>query len=164
MRDAWTNAVTTTTGAISASVPSHGTVVFRVSGGTPDPTTRIQGVGSGRCLDVVEASQANGTPVNIWDCNGQANQQWASTSAGELRVYGSKCLDVNNNGTANGTSVLIWDCNGQSNQKWRFNTDGTITAIGANKCLDVTANGTANGVRLNIWTCHGGANQRWNRI
>ncbi|WP_049559541.1 glycoside hydrolase family 27 protein [Nonomuraea sp. SBT364] len=164
LRDAWTNTVTTTTGNISASVPAHGTVVYRVSGGTPNPSTRIQGVGSGRCLDVVEASQANGTPVNIWDCNGQANQQWTSTSAGELRVYGSKCLDVNNNGTANGTSVLIWDCNGQNNQKWRFNTDGTITAIGANKCLDVTENGTANGSRLNIWTCHAGANQRWNRL
>jgi len=31
LRDAWTNATSTTTGAISASVPSHGTVVYRVS-------------------------------------------------------------------------------------------------------------------------------------
>ncbi|WP_329082401.1 MULTISPECIES: glycoside hydrolase family 27 protein [unclassified Streptosporangium] len=171
LRDAWTNAVTTTTGAISASVPSHGTVVFRVSGGTPNPTpspspsaSRIQGVGSGRCLDVTGASQANGTQVNIWDCNGQNNQQWSSTSAGELRVYGNKCLDVNNNGTADGTGVIIWDCNGQNNQKWRFNTDGTITAIGANKCLDVPSSSTANGVKLQIWTCNGGTNQRWTSL
>ncbi|MEN3541425.1 ricin-type beta-trefoil lectin domain protein, partial [Microbispora sp. ZYX-F-249] len=75
--------------------------------------------------------------MNIWDCNGQANQQWTSTSAGELRVYGNKCLDVNGGGTADGTAVIIWDCNGQNNQKWRFNSDGTITAVGANKCLDV---------------------------
>ncbi|MCG5221087.1 lectin [Streptosporangium sp. KLBMP 9127] len=170
LRDAWTNAVTTTTGAISASVPSHGTVVFRVSGGTPNPTptpspstSRIQGVGSGRCLDVTGASQANGTQVVIWDCNGQNNQQWASTAAGELRVYGNKCLDVNNNGTADGTGVLIWDCNGQNNQKWRFNTDGTITAVGANKCLDVANNATTNNARLQIWTCTGGSNQRWTR-
>ncbi|MGW0595401.1 glycoside hydrolase family 27 protein [Streptosporangium sp. NPDC002607] len=170
LRDAWTNTVTTTTGAISASVPSHGTVVFRVSGGTPNPTpspspstSRIQGVGSGRCLDVTGASQANGTQVVIWDCNGQNNQQWTSTSAGELRVYGNKCLDVNNNGTADGTGVLIWDCNGQNNQKWRFNTDGTITAIGANKCLDVANNATTNNARLQIWTCTGGTNQRWTR-
>ncbi|WP_326823337.1 glycoside hydrolase family 27 protein [Streptosporangium sp. NBC_01756] len=166
LRDAWTNTVTTTTGAISASVPSHGTVVFRVSGGTinPTPTSRIQGVGSGRCLDVTGASQTNGTQVVIWDCNGQNNQQWTSTAAGELRVYGTKCLDVNNNGTADGTGVLIWDCNGQNNQKWRFNTDGTITAVGANKCLDVANNSTTNNARLQIWTCTGGTNQRWTRI
>nr|WP_246496924.1 RICIN domain-containing protein [Sphaerisporangium rubeum] len=134
---------------------------------TPTPTsstTRIQGVGSGRCLDVTGASQTNGTQVNIWDCHTQSNQQWTSTAAGELRVYGNKCLDVNGNGTANGTTVIIWDCNGQNNQKWRFNADGTITSISANKCLDVPNNGTANGVKLDIWTCSGGSNQRWNRI
>ncbi|MER6832301.1 lectin [Streptosporangium sp. NPDC000563] len=171
LRDAWTNAVTSTTGAISASVPAHGTVVYRVSGGTPNPTpsptpsstTRIQGVGSGRCLDVTGVSQTNGTQVGIWDCNGQTNQQWTTTAAGELRVYGNKCLDVNNNGTADGTTVIIWDCNGQNNQKWRFNADGTITALGANKCLDVVGSSTANGAKTQIWTCNGAANQRWNR-
>ncbi|AQZ63369.1 Alpha-galactosidase precursor [[Actinomadura] parvosata subsp. kistnae] len=165
LRDAWTNAVTTTTGAISASVPAHGTAVFRVSGGTPTPTaTRIQGAGSGRCLDVSGASQANGAQVVIWDCHTQANQQWTATSAGELRVYGGKCLDVNNAGTADGTGVIIWDCNGQNNQKWRFNADGSITALGANKCLDVAGNATANGTRLQIWSCTGAANQRWTRL
>ncbi|MFF5246116.1 glycoside hydrolase family 27 protein [Streptosporangium sp. NPDC000095] len=171
LRDAWTNAVTSTTGAISASVPAHGTVVYRVSGGTPNPTpsptpsstTRIQGVGSGRCLDVTGVSQTNGTQVGIWDCNGQTNQQWTATAAGELRVYGNKCLDVNNNGTADGTTVIIWDCNGQNNQKWRFNADGTITALSANKCLDVVGNSTANGAKTQIWSCNGAANQRWNR-
>ncbi|MEU3165708.1 lectin [Streptosporangium sp. NPDC006930] len=171
LRDAWTNAVTSTTGAISASVPAHGTVVFRVSGGTPNPTvspsapttTRIQGVGSGRCLDVTGVSQTNGTQVGIWDCNGQTNQQWTATAAGELRVYGNKCLDVNNNGTADGTTVIIWDCNGQNNQKWRFNADGTVTALGSNKCLDVVGNSTANGAKTQIWSCNGAANQRWNR-
>ncbi|MFI6458384.1 glycoside hydrolase family 27 protein [Streptosporangium amethystogenes] len=165
LRDAWTNTVTTTTGAISASVPAHGTVVFRVSGGTPSPsTTRIQGAGSGRCLDVTGVSQTNGTQVGIWDCNGQSNQQWTSTAAGELRVYGNKCLDVNNAGTTDGTTVIIWDCNGQNNQKWRLNTDGSITAVGANKCLDVVGNSTANGAKTQIWSCTGAANQRWNRV
>ena len=38
LTDAWTNAVTTSTGQISASVPSHGTVVYRVSSATTTPT------------------------------------------------------------------------------------------------------------------------------
>nr|WP_230395204.1 cellulose binding domain-containing protein [Plantactinospora alkalitolerans] len=36
--DAWTNATSSTSGNISASVPGHGTVVFRVSGGPGTPT------------------------------------------------------------------------------------------------------------------------------
>ncbi|WP_433500006.1 non-reducing end alpha-L-arabinofuranosidase family hydrolase [Sphaerimonospora sp. CA-214678] len=124
-------------------------------------TTPLVGVGSGRCLDVTGVSQSNGTQVQIWDCNGQSNQQWTTTSANELRVYGNKCLDVNGAGTADGTSVIIWDCNGQNNQKWRLNSDGTITAVGANKCLDVSGYGTTNGSKVHIWTCHGGTNQQW---
>ncbi len=124
-------------------------------------TSPLVGVGSGRCLDVSGASQANGAQAQIWDCNGQANQQWTPTASGELRVYGNKCLDVNGAATADGTTVIIWDCNGQNNQKWRINNDGTITAVGAGKCLDVAAAGTANGTKVQIWTCHGGTNQRW---
>ncbi|NUO96699.1 MAG: lectin, partial [Nonomuraea sp.] len=123
----------------------------------------LRGVGSGRCLDVTGASQSNGAQAQIWDCNGQPNQQWTSTSAGELRVYGGKCLDVNGAGTADGTSVIIWDCNGQNNQKWRLNSDGTVTAVGANKCLDVAGSGTANGTKVRIWSCTGGTNQKWTR-
>ncbi|MFI6318814.1 ricin-type beta-trefoil lectin domain protein [Nonomuraea sp. NPDC050556] len=138
---------------------------FAQFGGTgPEPPRNaLKGAGSGRCLDVTGVSQANGAQVQIWDCNGASNQQWASTSAGELRVYGGKCLDVNGAGTADGTSVIIWDCNGQNNQKWRLNADGTVTAVGANKCLDVSAYGTANGSKVQIWTCHGGTNQKWTR-
>ncbi|WP_344946794.1 lectin [Sphaerisporangium flaviroseum] len=135
---------------------------------TPTPTpsspgTAIRGVGSGRCLDIPGSSQTNGTQVQIWDCHGGANQQWTLTGASELRS-GTKCLDVNGAGTADGTTVVIWDCNGQNNQKWRLNSDGTITAVGANKCLDVLGAGTANGTKVQIYSCHGGTNQTWSRV
>ncbi|TYB57490.1 GDSL family lipase [Nonomuraea sp. PA05] len=131
--------------------------------GTPSGVA-IKGVGSGRCLDVSGASQVNGAQAQIWDCGGQPNQRWTPTASGELRVYGGKCLDVANRSTADAAGVVIWDCNGQSNQQWRFNTDGTITAVGANKCLDVPSYSTANGVKLQIYTCHAAANQRWTRV
>jgi alpha-galactosidase len=171
VRDLWAHTTSSSSGTISASVPGHGAAMYIVTGGglvtqspTPPPsggTGALRGVGSNRCLDVTGVSQTNGTQVEIWDCNGQSNQQWTATSSGELRVYGNKCLDVYNRGTADGTSVIIWDCNGQSNQQWRLNGDGTITAVGANKCLDVSGAGTANGTKVQIWTCHGGTNQRW---
>ncbi|MFI7454368.1 ThuA domain-containing protein [Nonomuraea sp. NPDC049714] len=145
----------------SGDVVSFRNIRIKELSSTPGSTSALRGVGSNRCLDVSGASQANGAQAQIWDCNGQPNQQWTSTSAGELRVYGGKCLDVNAAGTADGTAVIIWTCNGQNNQKWRLNTDGSITAIGANKCLDV--NGTGNGTKARIWTCTGATNQRWTR-
>ena len=48
----------------------------------------LRGVGSGRCLDVPNASQSNGTLLQVWDCNGAANQQWTLTSGNQLTVYG----------------------------------------------------------------------------
>ncbi|MFG1675435.1 cellulose binding domain-containing protein [Micromonospora sp. NPDC049282] len=38
LRDAWTDTTSTSTGTISASVPAHGTVVYRVSNGQGNPT------------------------------------------------------------------------------------------------------------------------------
>jgi alpha-galactosidase len=165
VRDLWAHTTSSSSGAISASVPGHGAAMYIVTGGgiVPTPTGAIKGVGSGRCLDVTGASQANGAQAQIWDCNGQANQQWTPTASGELRVYGNKCLDAYNQGTANGTQVIIWDCNGQSNQQWRLNSDGTITGVQSGLCLDVPNNATANGTKLVIWSCNGGVNQRWTR-
>jgi hypothetical protein len=123
----------------------------------------LRGTGSGRCLDVPNASQTNGVQPELWDCNGGANQTWAPTAASELRVYGSKCLDDEAGGATSGTRVIIWDCNGGANQKWNLNTDGSITAVQSGLCLDATSAGTANGTQIELWTCNAGNQQKWSR-
>jgi len=133
------------------------------SGGSSSSSGVLRGVGSNRCLDVPNAATANGTLLEIWDCNGGSNQQWTYLSNGELQVYGNKCLDVPNNATTAGTKVEIWDCNDGSNQQWNLNSDGTVVGRGSNLCLDVTGAGTANGTSVEIWTCNGGSNQKWAR-
>ncbi|NUR29905.1 MAG: galactosylceramidase [Catenulispora sp.] len=133
------------------------------SGGGGGGSGAIIGSGSGRCVDVPGASQSNGTQVELWDCNGGANQQWTATSANELRVYGSSCLDAAGSGTTAGTKVDIYTCNGQANQKWTLNADGTITGTQSGLCLDATGAGTSNGTLLELWTCNGGSNQKWTR-
>ncbi|WUH88950.1 ricin-type beta-trefoil lectin domain protein [Streptomyces sp. NBC_00433] len=134
-------------------------------GGGSDPgnTRPLRGVASNRCLDVPNASSANGVQTAIWDCNGGGNQQWNLTSAKELRVYGSKCLDAYGAGTTAGTKVDIWDCTGGANQKWNVNSDGTVTNVQSGLCLDVTGASTANGALIELWTCTGAGNQKWNR-
>ncbi|HLL36398.1 MAG TPA: RICIN domain-containing protein, partial [Streptomyces sp.] len=46
----------------------------------------LRGVGSGRCLDVQGAGQANGTYLQIYDCWGGTNQQWTLTDGNQLTV------------------------------------------------------------------------------
>ncbi|MFI9574897.1 ricin-type beta-trefoil lectin domain protein, partial [Microbispora rosea] len=119
----------------------------------------IRGVASGRCVDVPNASTSDGTQVQLYDCNGQTNQTWSSTSAGEIRVYGNKCLDAA--GTGNGAKVQIYSCWGGDNQKWRVNSDGSIQGVQSGLCLDAVGQGTGNGTQIQLYACHGGNNQKW---
>ncbi|MER6079291.1 ricin-type beta-trefoil lectin domain protein [Streptomyces sp. NPDC001833] len=169
LTDLWSGASSTTSGTISASVPAHGTVMYRVAGGTSggggtSVTGALHAVGAGKCLDVPNSTTTAGTQVEIWSCNGGANQTWTHTTTDQLTVYsgsGQMCLDAYNNQTAPGTKVEIWSCNGQRNQQWTLNSDGTITGAQSGLCLDVTGGATADGTLAQLWTCNGGSSQRW---
>ncbi|GAA2333863.1 family 16 glycosylhydrolase [Streptomyces kunmingensis] len=136
-------------------------VVDSVTVTTGDAPTggAIRGL-AGKCVDVAAANSANGTPVQLYDCNGTSAQNWTVGSDGTIRALG-KCLDVTGGGTADGTTVQLYDCNGTAAQKWAVSSANDIVNPQANKCLDVTGNSSANGTRLQIWTCSGGANQKW---
>ncbi|MFJ5966625.1 lectin [Streptomyces sp. NPDC093060] len=123
-------------------------------------TGTITGLG-GKCLDVAGASSADGTAVQLYDCNGTAAQQWTVGSDGTVRALG-KCLDVTGNSTADGAKVQLWSCTGGANQKWTVSAAHDIVNPQADKCLDATGNSSANGTRAQIWSCSGGANQKWN--
>jgi endo-1,4-beta-xylanase len=134
------------------------------SGSTPNPpgpgANEIKGTQSGRCLDVPNASQTNGTRVALYDCNRQANQQWTYTSSKQLTVYGTMCLDAA--GSGNSAAVQIYSCNGQANQQWNVNANGTITGVQSGRCLDVW--GTGNGQQVQLYDCHGQPNQQFQLI
>ncbi|MDI5972588.1 alpha-galactosidase [Streptomyces sp. SL13] len=165
----WSHTKATTTGAVSATVPAHGTVMYRISAGsatTTGTTHPLIGASSNRCVDAYDNQTAVGTKMEIWDCGGGANQAVTPTAAGELRLYnGTQCLDADGNGTSAGTAVQLWSCNGGANQQWKLNPDGTVTGVQSGLCLDVTggdqASGNVNGTALELWTCNGGANQQW---
>jgi alpha-galactosidase len=165
----WSHALTSTSGAISAPVPGHGSVMYRVSvgsGSSVGTTHPLLGASSSRCLDVAGASTTAGAQIDIWDCDGGGNQAWTPTAAGELRVYGgTQCLDAFNDQTSAGTKIELWSCNGGANQRWNLNADGTITGVQSGLCLDVTGgnvpSGNVNGVPVELWGCNGGANQQW---
>ncbi|MGW2209789.1 RICIN domain-containing protein [Streptomyces sp. NPDC001781] len=133
-------------------------VSVTTSGG-PTGGKAIRGL-AGKCVDVAAANSANGTPVQLYDCNGSAAQQWTVGSDGTIRALG-KCLDLKDNGTADGTPLQLWDCAGSANQRWVVSSANDIVNPQADKCLDVTGADSANGTRLQLWTCNGTAAQKW---
>ncbi len=117
--------------------------------------------GSGKCLDVKAASTNPGAAIQIYRCNGGANQQWELNAAGELRTFnGTRCLDATGQGTAPGTGLTSYACNGQNNQKWRYD-QGRFVGLQSGLCLDVVGASTADGAPVALWTCHGNSNQMW---
>ncbi|MEV4036806.1 ricin-type beta-trefoil lectin domain protein [Streptomyces umbrinus] len=116
---------------------------------------------AGKCLDVAGGSSANGTAVQLYDCNGSTAQNWTLAADGSVRSLG-KCLDVTGASVADGAKVQLYDCNGSGAQRWSYNAStGDVVNTAANKCLDVSDNSSANGARGQIWSCTGAANQKW---
>jgi chitosanase len=119
----------------------------------------ITGLG-GKCIDVAAAGTANGTAIQLYDCNGSAAQTWTVGNADNtIRALG-KCMDVTAASTTNGAKIQLYDCNATGAQKWTV-SNGTLVNTGSGKCLDATGQSSANGTRLQIWTCSNGANQKW---
>ena len=69
------------------------------------------------CLDKPSQSNANGTTIQIWQCNGQPQQLWTPYGIELINQQAGKCLDaplLN----FNNPYVEIWDCNAGMNQDW----------------------------------------------
>jgi len=115
----------------------------------------------GKCLDDAGALSKNGTPIQIFTCNGTSAQSWTwNGSDGTLRTLG-KCLDARNGGTANGTLIQLWRCNGTPAQEWRWRSQNRLLNPQSGRCLDVTLGSSADGTRLELWDCDGTAAQAW---
>ena len=79
----------------------------------------MKGRGSGRCLDVTNAGIPPIARPQLWDCLGDAQQQWLLEDP-QLRVYGDKCPDAARDGRTNGTPVQIWYRSGAPQQQWSW--------------------------------------------
>lgn len=117
---------------------------------------------AGKCVDVNNAGTANGTHVQLYDCDATGAQNWTVVpgSGGSLGALGG-CMDVNGSGTANGTLVQLWQCNGTGAQRWQAGANGSLVNPESGRCLDDPGSSTANFTQLQIYDCNGTAAQRW---
>ncbi|MBV9024451.1 MAG: ricin-type beta-trefoil lectin domain protein [Streptomycetaceae bacterium] len=125
---------------------------------------------SGQCLDVdINAHGVNGNKVQVWACNGSAQQRWIAWNdySVESVKYPGMCLDADTNGQgANGTKVQLWRCNASTQQKWytrandlaiynwRFNNNN-------NTVLDRDNNVPGNGAKVQLWAKNYQSQQWW---
>jgi alpha-galactosidase len=151
-KDLWTGK---SSNAVSATIPAHGTAIFRVTPG-PDcaavkPTGQVSGT-SGKCLDDSNSGTADGNPVILWPCTGNANQRW-QVADGTVQSMG-KCL------TSSGNKAVLSTCDGSAGQQWSYRLNGNL--VNQNLCLDVTGGGSTNGTALGLYACgYNQLNQIW---
>jgi hypothetical protein len=147
---------------LAVTIPALVVATFGVIGitsalaATAGPITGL----AGKCIDVAAANTANGTAIQLYDCNGTNAQIWTTGNTDNSIQALGKCMDVTAASTANGTKIQLYDCNGTNAQKWTA-SNGELINTGSGKCLDATGNSSANGTQLQIWTCAGTANQLW---
>ncbi|MDD9937811.1 MAG: ricin-type beta-trefoil lectin domain protein [Myxococcales bacterium] len=126
----------------------------------------------GLCLDLQNGNTANGTNVQMWECqDGNANQEWTISDIGEVKFGGpnsNACL------TAFWGQVFIWECAFPDYQRFTFTANGEIRpTFDPAVCLDVQGwtqeqyeNGNGlpqSGLNVQTFNCiDEQMNQKWN--
>jgi hypothetical protein len=71
------------------------------------------------CLDVYGPYTADGTPAQMWTCNGAVEEQWRLVP-GQIVGYGGTCLDVYGPYTADATAFRCRAASGRLRQPLSF--------------------------------------------
>ncbi|KAF9041471.1 ricin B lectin domain-containing protein [Panaeolus papilionaceus] len=120
-----------------------------------------------KCLDVRGAVYANGTPVQIYDCNGTGAQRWViKRGSTKVQVAGKNfCLDAGS-APASGVGMKIWQCyDNLAAQKWSFTEDNRIALEGKGQCLDLPNGVMVNSNQVQTWQCSdNNNNQVWSAL
>ncbi|MFD0522120.1 RICIN domain-containing protein [Paractinoplanes durhamensis] len=72
-----------------------------------------------KCMDPAGGALANGTRIQLADCNGNAVQRFTLTAARTLvNVSSGRCVDIKDWVGSNGAALQLWDCAATANQIW----------------------------------------------
>ncbi|KAJ3556356.1 hypothetical protein NM688_g2074 [Phlebia brevispora] len=143
-------------------------IVFCPSGlwpGQPDEWEIHPGFDNdNKCLDVRGDVVQDGTPVQIYDCNGTPAQQWNIVRGStKVQLAGTNfCLDAGSD-PASGVGMKIWQCYANlAAQQWYYTDDNRIAVQNHGQCLDLTNGILTDGNQVQTWACTANnANQVW---
>jgi actin-like ATPase involved in cell morphogenesis len=112
-----------------------------------------------QCLDVSNASSANGTTIQTTSCNGTGAQVWNLRTDRTFRALG-KCMDVASPVDGGSPRVQLQDCSGASSQRWRL-ANGKIVNVQSRLCLDIVDNNPADRTPTEVNPCRKDRAQNW---
>ncbi|KAF9443177.1 carbohydrate-binding module family 13 protein [Macrolepiota fuliginosa MF-IS2] len=119
---------------------------------------------STKCLGVRGDKFENGTPVQIYDCNGLNSQSWIlERGSTKVRSAGTNfCLDAGST-PGNAVGMKIWECyDSLPAQQWYYTDDNRVELEGTGLCLDLTNGLAVNSNQVQTWKCtDGNTNQIW---
>jgi beta-glucanase (GH16 family) len=111
----------------------------------------------GRCMDVTSGGTANGTQVQLYDCNGTGSQTWQARADGSLyNPQSGRCLDDPNASTTNGARLQIYDCNGSAAQTWTSASWSTGSTASATSTIQAEAYNAQSGTQTETTSDTGG--------
>jgi hypothetical protein len=113
---------------------------------------------AGRCLNVFNGWDGDGTPVQIFGCNGLSAQRWTVGADGTLQALG-KCLQIVD-GRWGEIRLQINGCNGQADQQWVV-ASGSVVNPESRQCLDVRGANRQDQTPVIMADCDGTPSQTW---
>ncbi|WP_158647278.1 RICIN domain-containing protein [Actinoplanes sp. ATCC 53533] len=125
---------------------------------------------TGKCLDVINWSTADGADVRLWTCTGGNNQRWrieplADGTSRIVNTHSDKTLDVLECGTADGASIQQYTWWNNACERWQaVDTDsGWFRLVNPNsgKVADVADCDSADGTDVRLWTWLNNYCQQW---
>lgn len=158
--------------AASSPQPGPGRITSPIRPSAPQAGSwfQIRNRKSGKCLDDTNGSTSRGTQLQMWRCNGLANQNWTyyliAGGGGwpwEYMFYNQKsglCLSNQGGSKGNGSHVILWTCStdGADNAEWwlpySVDTSGynIFENLASRTLMTVSANSTADGAKVQMWT------------
>ncbi|MCX5208790.1 alpha-galactosidase [Kitasatospora sp. NBC_00240] len=163
VKNLWTGASSSTTGALSAALAPHESAMYRI---TPDgtisttqapPANATYEIDSattpGQVIDDPNNSTSNNTQLITWDRKNGNNQRWILTAnadgsyAVKNKVSG-KCLDIRGGSPDAGAAVIQYSCDSaKPNQKFALTPAGNngYQLVARSSGLAVTPSGSVKG-------------------
>ncbi|WNV86295.1 RICIN domain-containing protein [Umezawaea sp. Da 62-37] len=152
--------------AAVAAAPSSAQAATPVAGAT----YQVSVTRSGKCLDVVAGSTANGALVQQWGCSGDSWQRFTLNTAASgtytlTNGNSGRCLDIPSGTTESGVQLQQWGCSGAANQQWRLVASGSgtyqVVNAASGLCLANKDASTVSGAAIIQEACTANTNKQW---
>lgn len=137
---------------------------------TPGQVYQLVSRHSGKCIDVVDHSFADGASIQQWACTGKPNQKFLLRDAYKnaftfIAQESQKALRLAQEDANDGVALIQSGEYPGNVARFYLNPTPsgafTIVSTHSGKCLDVSGTSSESGARVQQWSCHGGENQEF---